>query len=88
MKTGTEIIATLPKDPVEALAHLAREIGLGFHVDTPPGDYVYDGGAHVFTIEEARIFAGVLDAASDIADPYEVVFAAWRAAGLLPAEEG
>lgn len=86
MKTGTEIVATLPPrpNPAARLAHLAREIGLGFHIDTSPCEYVYNDGAHVFTIEEARIVAGVIEEAHDRPeDPYEVVFAAWRAAGLL-----
>ena len=48
------------------------EIGLGYHPDTPFGDYV-DGDGHAsFSAEEAGLLDRLTDIAFEHCDPYEV----------------
>lgn len=84
MKTGSEIVSSMPKDPKAAVAHLAVEIGLGFHPDTPADDYTLDGRP-LFDGEEACLVDLRVTEAFAECDPYEVAIQAWNDAGLLPA---
>jgi hypothetical protein len=64
-----------------------REIGLGFHPDTPFADYVtIASGTAVFSSDEAVRLDTLLDRAFEFCDPYEIGRLAQRRAMGLEGE--
>lgn len=47
-------VLPIPEDPEDAVRHLVRRVGEGFHPDTPAAEYVRDDLTPSFTPEEAR----------------------------------